>query len=549
MELLLCNAFTVFCDQGFLIIGARRKNLQPLLEQRKLTSLSSNMTTKNQDVSIHWFRLDSLRLHDNPALFESLNAQSVKFVFILDPWCFKDSKRGPSATVWQFLLESLKDLDSKLHKSPYNSRLLVFRGEPTAIIPKLIKYWKATKLTFQASQSSFETLKYDKIIANIAQTNGVTVESPYSHTLFTPEALKSVFGDKPAPSFKEFVTSVASLLLSSPVSQPSPCHSAPLSTGVQLPESVEPEVPGEVSIPSLEELGFTAKHASSWIGGETQALSRLLNYCCEDHEDKNMLNWLLAKNSMSPYFRFGCLSVRLFYTRLQQYTSNSKGGNSFFTRVKKNLLLREYSYHLAMVTPNFDQQLNNPHCLPINWESEDKLSRAVVNSQTGIPWIDAIMVQITKEGWAHYLARKSVAYFLTRGCLWQSWEIGKEIFSKYLLDYEDPICVTCWIEDSCCGFISGQVNSFSPCQFGRLMDPEGIYISSYLPILQNFPPEYIHAPWTAPRSVQEEAGCIIGEDYPEAIIDFEAREKMCQEKLKDAIIDMATSIDSLENES
>ena len=523
--------------------------MQPLFEQRKLTSLSSNMTTKNEDVSIHWFRLDSLRLHDNPALFESLNANSVKFVFILDPWCFKDNKRGPSATVWQFLLESLKDLDSKLRKSPYNSRLLVFRGEPTAIIPKLIKHWKATKLTFQASQSSYETLKYDKIIANIAQTNGATVESPYSHTLFTPEALKSVFGDKPAPSFKEFVKSVASLLLSSPVSQPSPCHSAPLSTGVHLPESVEPEVPGEVPIPSLEDLGFTAEHAGSWIGGETQALSRLLNYCCEDHEDKSMLNWLLAKNSMSPYFRFGCLSVRLFYTRLQQYTSNSKGGNSFFTRVKKNLLLREYSYHLAMVTPNFDQQLNNPHCLPIHWENEDKLSKAVVNSQTGIPWIDAIMVQITKEGWAHYLARKSVAYFLTRGCLWQSWEIGKEIFSKYLLDYEDPICVTCWIEDSCCGFISGQINSFSPCQFGRQMDPEGIYISTYLPALQNFPPEYIHAPWTAPRSVQEEAGCIIGEDYPEAIIDFETRERMCQEKLKDAILDMATSVDSLDDES
>ena len=125
-------------------------------------------------------------LHDNPALFESLNAQSVKFVFILDPWCFKDSKRGPSATVWQFLLESLKDLDSKLHKSPYNSRLLVFRGEPTAIIPKLIKYWKATKLTFQASQSSFETLKYDKIIANIAQTQWCYCrESLFSHPVYT----------------------------------------------------------------------------------------------------------------------------------------------------------------------------------------------------------------------------------------------------------------------------------------------------------------------------------------------------------------------------
>jgi len=497
----------------------------------------------NQDVSIHWFRLDCLRLHDNPALFESLNAQSVKFVFILDPWCFKSNDRGPSATVWQFLIESLKDLDSKLRKSPYNSRLFVFKGEPTVILPKLIRYWKATKLTFQASQSSYETLKYDKIIANIAKANGASVECPYSHTLFKPEALRELFGDKPASSFKEFVKAVVSLVPLSPVSQPSPCHT----TGVKPAEPSEPDVPGEIAIPSLEDLGFTAEETSrlgTWIGGETQALSKLLSYCCEDHEDKNMLNWLLSKDSLSPYFRFGCLSVRLFFTRVQQYTSNINSGHSFFMRVKKNLLLREYSYHLAMVTPNFDQQLNNPHCLPITWENEDRLTKAVMDSKTGIPWIDAIMVQITKEGWAHYLARKSIAYFLTRGCLWQSWEIGKEIFSKFLLDYEDPICVTCWIEDSCCGFITGKVNSFSPCQFGRLMDPEGIYISTYLPVLRNFPPEYIHAPWTAPRSVQEEACCIIGEDYPEPLVNVEMQEKICQEKLKETIVNWAASINS-----
>lgn len=519
-----------------------------MFNQRKpstVPGLSSRMST-NQDVSIHWFRLDCLRLHDNPALFESLNAQSVKFIFILDPWCFKSNDRGPSASVWQFLIESLKDLDSKLRKSPYNARLLVFKGEPTVILPKLIRYWKATKLTFQASQSSYETLKYDKIIANVAQRNGASVVSPYSHTLFSPETLKSVFGDKPASSFKEFVAKISSLRPSSPVSQPSPCHTAPLSTGIQLSEWPDSDVPGEVPIPSLEDLGFAPEEMSrlgTWIGGETQALSRLLNYCCEDHEDKNMLNWLLSKESLSPYFRFGCLSMRLFFERVQHYTSNTNGGHSFFMRVKKNLLLREYSYHLAMATPNFDQQLNNPHCLPISWENEDGLLRAVISSQTGIPWIDAIMMQITKEGWAHYLARKSIAYFLTRGCLWQSWETGKAIFSKYLLDYEDPICVTCWIEDSCCGFISGKVNSFSPCRFGRMMDPEGIYISTYLPVLQNFPPEYIHTPWTAPRSVQEEAGCIIGEDYPKPIIDIEMREKICQEKLKEMVVNFASSID------
>lgn len=32
--------------------------------------------------------------------------------------------------------------------------------------------------------------------------------------------------------------------------------------------------------------------------------------------------------------------------------------------------------------------------------------------------------------------------------------------------------------------------------------------------LQDFPSKYIYEPWTAPLSVQQKAGCIIGKDYP-----------------------------------
>ncbi|XP_065886676.1 cryptochrome-2-like [Dysidea avara] len=501
--------------------------------------------TANQDTSIHWFRLDCLRLHDNPALFHSLTAQTIKCVLILDPLCFKDRNRGPSAPVWQFLLESLHDLDSKLRKSPYNSRLFVFKGEPTVILPRLIRHWKATMLTYQASQSSYEAFKYDNIIANVARANGAKVECPFGHTLFSPDTIKQIFGNTIASSVKEFIRAAGSLKPSPPVPQPShqPSHHiVPLSWNMG---SMEPLVPGEVPIPTMNELGFTAEETvrmGSWIGGETQALSRLLNYCCEDHEDKNMLNWLLSKESLSPYFRFGCLSVRLFYARVQKYTPITDEGQKFLCRIKGNLLLREYSYHLAMAIPNFDKQKDNPLCLPIRWKSEKDLVERVGKGQTGIPWIDAVMIQITKEGWAHYLARKCVAYFLTRGCLWQSWECGKAIFSKYLLDYEDPICVVCWIEDACAGLISGKIESFSPCKFGQLMDPEGIYITTYLPALRNFPPEYIHAPWTAPKLIQEEAQCIIGIDYPNPIVDVEAKEYICKAWLKDFFVSLANSV-------
>ena len=42
---------------------------------------------------------------------------------------------------------------------------------------------------------------------------------------------------------------------------------------------------------------------------------------------------------------------------------------------------------------------------------------------------------------------------------------------------------------------------------------------NYLPALKNFPAEYIYAPWTAPEEVQIKAGCIVGRDYPEPMVD------------------------------
>ncbi len=33
------------------------------------------------------------------------------------------------------------------------------------------------------------------------------------------------------------------------------------------------------------------------------------------------------------------------------------------------------------------------------------------------------------------------------------------------------------------------------------------------------PTQYIYEPWTAPRSIQEKAGCLVGTDYPRPIVE------------------------------
>jgi deoxyribodipyrimidine photo-lyase len=40
-----------------------------------------------------------------------------------------------------------------------------------------------------------------------------------------------------------------------------------------------------------------------------------------------------------------------------------------------------------------------------------------------------------------------------------------------------------------------------------------------LPVLATVPVRYVHEPWKMPPLVALEAGCVIGRDYPEPIVD------------------------------
>jgi deoxyribodipyrimidine photo-lyase len=47
-----------------------------------------------------------------------------------------------------------------------------------------------------------------------------------------------------------------------------------------------------------------------------------------------------------------------------------------------------------------------------------------------------------------------------------------------------------------------------------------------VPELAGVSNKFIHAPWEMPAEVQKQAGCLIGRDYPEPIIDHkQARER------------------------
>ena len=224
--------------------------------------------------------------------------------------------------------------------------------------------------------------------------------------------------------------------------------------------------------------------------------------------------------------------MRQLFSQLRQLDSTSLKGQALFKELTKNLLLREFAFLVGYFTPNFDEMERNPLCIQLHWDDNPQYLEAWRQGQTGFPWIDAVIRQCYQEGWAHFLGHQSIAVFLTRGYMWLSWVLGKKFSQEVFLDYEQPVATVSWMQSSCSGFFCNQVESYNPCVIGKQMDVDGQYIKTYVPELEGFPTEYIHQAWKAPLYVQQEAGCIIGVDYPKPTVDVCNQEELCCKRIQ-----------------
>ncbi|XP_031265156.1 (6-4)DNA photolyase [Pistacia vera] len=490
--------------------------------------------------SLVWFR-KGLRIHDNPALeYASKGSKSVYPVFVIDPHYMEPDPNAfsPGSALAglnriRFLLESLVDLDLSLKK--LGSRLLILKGEPSEVVIRCLKEWDIKKLCFEYdTEPYYQAL--DKKVKDYASTAGIEVFSPVSHTLFNPVDIIQKNGGRPALSYQSFLKLAG---------QPS-WASSPLSISISsLPPIADVGSCEITEVPTVEELGYRdyeQDELTPFRGGESEALKRL-------RESISNKEWVAnfekpkgdpsayakpATTVLSPYLKFGCLSSRYFYQCLINVYKNVKKHTSPPVSLVGQLLWRDFFYTVAFATPNFDRMKGNRICKQIPWNNDDELLAAWREARTGYPWIDAIMVQLRKWGWMHHLARHCVACFLTRGDLFVHWEKGRDVFERLLIDSDWAINNGNWMWLSCSSFFYQYNRIYSPVSFGKKYDPNGNYIRHFLPVLKDMPKQYIYEPWTAPLSVQTQAKCIIGRDYPKPVVSHDSASKECKRKLGEA---------------
>ncbi|XP_017145329.1 cryptochrome-1 [Drosophila miranda] len=511
--------------------------------------------------NVLWFR-HGLRLHDNPALLAALEEKD-QGIPLIPVFIFDGESAGTKSVGYnrmRFLLDSLQDLDEQLQSATEGrGRLFVFEGEPTLIFRRLHEQVRLHKICAELDCEPIWNER-DESARLLCRELGIEYVEKVSHTLWDPRLVIETNGGIPPLTYQMFLHTVQ--IIGVP---PRPAIDAHINdaTFIQLAPELRQHLGCFDQVPNPEHfniysdnMGFLAK--INWRGGETQALALLeerlkvernafeRGYYLPNQANPNIQE---APKSMSAHLRFGCLSVRRFYWSVHDLFENVQlaacvrgvqieGG----AHITGQLIWREYFYTMSVNNPNYDRMEGNEICLTIPWAKPDEnLLQRWRLGQTGFPLIDGAMRQLLAEGWLHHTLRNTVATFLTRGGLWQSWEPGLKHFLKYLLDADWSVCAGNWMWVSSSAFERLLDSSLVSCPvaLAKRLDPEGVYIRRYVPELKNLPKEYIHEPWRLSAEQQVKYECLIGVHYPERIIDLSKavkRNMMAMTALRNSLI-------------
>lgn len=164
------------------------------------------------------------------------------------------------------------------------------------------------------------------------------VVSFVSHTLYDPDQLLCRNSGQVPGTMQKF------LGLLSKVGKPKSVAEDPPQT-VPVPK----DITEDVNIPTLKQLGYIGEKTSSLVGGETQGLKILTSYLenikktIEFEKPKtNPASIEPDTTSLSPYLKFGCISPKLFYTKISEVYEKVKGQH---TRPPVSLLGKDLYYY------------------------------------------------------------------------------------------------------------------------------------------------------------------------------------------------------------
>ncbi len=120
----------------------------------------------------------------------------------------------------------------------------------------------------------------------------------------------------------------------------------------------------------------------------------------------------------------------------------------------------------------------------------------------------------------HNRVRMIVASFLVKHLL-MPWQDGAAWFWDTLVDADLANNSASWQWVAGCGADAAPYfRIFNPVLQGKKFDPDGDYVKAWIPELSKLPKAKLHEPWKATKAEREKAKFVVGETYPEPIVEL-----------------------------
>lgn len=471
--------------------------------------------------SLLWLRND-LRLHDHAPLLSAIEASGdagrLLAVYCLDPRHYAETAYGFRKTEGYraaFVLESLRDLRGRMRA--LGGDLVVRHGRPEDEIPPLAAQTGATSIHLHDEPMQEEMDVEDALRDALPDLDWSVT---WGHTLvalgdlpFEASGVPDVF-----TQFRKAVEKGTASDYRAP--EPAPAALPP------LPEGVDPgEIPASPEALGVTPLAVDDRRGFRIHGGETAGLERLNHYLWDADRlrvYKETRNGMLDpddSSKLSPWLSHGCLSPRRVQAEVERYEAERVRNQS------------TYWLTFELLWRDFFRLYGTKHGDRLFWPSGPKgvegmperldegLFAAWREGRTGLPLVDASMREMNETGFMSNRGRQNAASFFAKH-LGQPWWVGAAYYEAMLVDYDVTSNWGNW------AYVAGVGSDPRDRYFDvelqlKKYDPDAAFIQHWIPALRDLPAKQAREPYRMSPSEQRSRGVVIGEDYPEPVIDYD----------------------------
>jgi deoxyribodipyrimidine photo-lyase len=457
--------------------------------------------------TIMWFRQD-LRLADNPALVQAVAAGNpVIALYVLDEVSPGAWAPGGASRWW--LHHSLQQLAKDL--AARGAPLILRRGEARDVVRQVAVEAGADRVVAGRCYEPWaRTLEQD--LHDDFQAIGIAFARYTGTLLFDPDLIRTKT-NVPYKVYTPFWRMVSAT--EQRATAPAP---AKIASPAELPQS--DRLDDWRLLPSKPD--WAGGLRETWAPGEAGASARLdifLKSALRDYDSSRNRPDLPATSRLSPHLHFGEISPATCWRRAQAYAAGRPELNKGLETFLKELVWREFSYHLLYHWPTLPEAPFKPEFARFPWSGNDKHLHAWQRGQTGYPIVDAGMRELWATGWMHNRVRMIVGSFLVKDLL-IPWQQGEAWFWDCLVDADLASNAASWQWIAGSGADAAPYfRVFNPQKQGETFDPEGAYVRRWIPEIAKLPDKHLHAPSSAPPDVLAKAGVTLGKTYPAPIVD------------------------------